>query len=251
MQDVNIPEIPVRSVPSVDDVQMKEVDRLMTDVYGIHLLQMMELAGFHGASLVRTLFPEVEKGPGKVVVCCGTGGNGGGGMSCARHLHNAGVKVSLVLSRTSDTFTGAVAGQFDTVSRMGLPVLGPPSLPHEGDADTVWIDALIGYGLKGEPTGRVSELITFLNATEGSVISLDVPSGLDSTLGAVGSTTIRSTLTLTLALPKKMLFNPGASAFVGDLYLADIGVPPGLYGEPSLQIQVDEALFPAPLVRLV
>ena len=70
----------------------------------------------------------------------------------------------------------------------------------------------------------------------GPILSLDTPSGLDTTSGTPGSPCIRATATLTLALPKTGLLTPEARAFVGDLYLADISVPPELYRRLGLDI---------------
>ncbi len=61
------------------------------------------------------------------------------------------------------------------------------------------------------------------------MLALDVPSGIDATTGAVHAPAIRATATMTLALPKAGLRAPAAAEHVGELYLADIGVPPGLY----------------------
>ncbi len=68
------------------------------------------------------------------------------------------------------------------------------------------------------------------------ILSLDLPSGLDATTGQAHDPTIRASATLTLALPKTGLRAPGASAYVGELYLADIGVPPALYTHLGLSV---------------
>ena len=91
------------------------------------------------------------------------------------------------------------------------------------------LDALIGYGLTGDPRGPIAEWIERADAASRPILSLDTPSGLDETTGVPGLPCIRATATLTLALPKTGLLTPAARAFVGDLYLADISVPPELY----------------------
>jgi NAD(P)H-hydrate epimerase len=68
------------------------------------------------------------------------------------------------------------------------------------------------------------------------VLSLDVPSGIDAGSGQVFDPATRSTATLTLALPKVGLRATDAVDLVGELYLADIGVPPSLYSSPSLAL---------------
>jgi NAD(P)H-hydrate epimerase len=91
------------------------------------------------------------------------------------------------------------------------------------------VDALIGYSLRGAPRGRAAELIALCNRCAGRVLSLDVPSGLDATTGDVPGVAIQPERTLTLALPKT-----GLHSLPGDLYLADIGIPPQVYEQLGL-----------------
>jgi NAD(P)H-hydrate epimerase len=81
------------------------------------------------------------------------------------------------------------------------------------------------------------------------VLSLDVPSGIDATTGAIYDPAIRADVTLTLALPKEGLRTPGVDDHVGDLYVADIGVPPGLY-EEFLGIHVGPIFARSGILRL-
>ncbi len=82
------------------------------------------------------------------------------------------------------------------------------------------------------------------------MLSLDAPSGVDTTTGAVFDPAIQAAATMTLALPKEGLRSPGISGSVGDLYLADISVPPDLYLQ-SLGITVGPLFAESDLVRLV
>lgn len=66
---------------------MKEVDRLMVEEFGIELIQMMENAGRDLAELARRFFHGTVRGR-SIVVMCGIGNNGGGGLVAARHPHN-------------------------------------------------------------------------------------------------------------------------------------------------------------------
>jgi NAD(P)H-hydrate epimerase len=58
---------------------------------------------------------------------------------------------------------------------------------------------------------------------------------LDTTTGTAGDPCIKAEVTLTLALPKVGLLSSGAAGVVGKLYLADISVPPELYGRLGLE----------------
>lgn len=69
------------------------------------------------------------------------------------------------------------------------------------------------------------------------ILALDTPSGLDTTSGSPGAPCIAATATLTLALPKAGLLTEATRPYVGDLFLADIGVPPELYGQLNLAVE--------------
>ncbi len=82
------------------------------------------------------------------------------------------------------------------------------------------------------------------------MLSFDVPSGVDTTTGTVLVPAIQATATMTLALPKEGLRAPGVEVQVGELYLADIGVPPSLYAEPALDLEVGNLFAESDIIRL-
>ena len=100
------------------------------------------------------------------------------------------------------------------------------------------VDALVGYSLRGAPAGPAAALIRAANGHRAPILSLDVPSGVDSTTGQVYDPAIRASATMTLALSKDGLSVPQVREQVGELYLADIGVPPEVYTRPSLGFKV-------------
>jgi NAD(P)H-hydrate epimerase len=223
------------AVPTITMAQMIEVDRLMIEEYGISLLQMMENAGRALATLARDRFLDGDPRRKPVTVLAGTGGNGGGALVAARMLHNAGATVSILTTRPDDRFSSAAAYQLAIVRRFGIPV--SEGVPPTGrlPADVV-LDGLIGYSLSGNPHGAAAGLITWANQTTTPILSLDTPSGLDVTTGKPGEPTVRATATLTLALPKQGFRAPESKPYVGELYLADIGVPPQLYAYIGLDV---------------
>ncbi|KAB1187018.1 MULTISPECIES: NAD(P)H-hydrate epimerase [Haloferax] len=216
-----------RSVPAVTADQMREVDRVAVEEVGLALLQMMEHAGRNLAEVAR----EVADG-GHVVVLAGDGGNGGGGICAARHLANGGADVTLVLDRDADELTGAAARQRRILAATDANVVAAAdatqtevAAAHIRDAAVV-VDALVGYGLSGALRGTAASLAeATLDAAH--VVSLDVPSGMDATTGETPGVAVEPDTTLTLALPKTGL----TAATAGDLVLADIGIPRGVYDE--------------------
>ena len=176
------------AVPALTTEQRRAVDRAMVEDLHIELVQMMENAGRGLAELAITRFS-----PSSVTVLSGPGGNGGGGLVAARHLANRGCRVQVVLSEPG-RLTPVPAHQADILARMDVTIASRPAA-----ADLI-IDALIGYSLRGEPTGTVAELITWATGQAAPILALDTPSGLDLTTGAPGTPAVQATATLTLAL---------------------------------------------------
>lgn len=208
-------------VPAVTADQMREADRIATEDFGLGILQMMENAG---RNLALNALDMLGGTDGEVAILAGAGGNGGGGLCCARHLHNRSVAVSIVLDEEPEHLGPAASNQLRILHVAGVDPL-PPDQPAQAirRADLV-VDALIGYGLLGAPEGRTAEIIRLRNQHGKLVLALDVPSGVNSTSGEVHGAAIRADRTLTLALPKTGLAN-----IEGEVYLADIAIPPEVY----------------------
>lgn len=209
---------------------MIEVDRLMTVDYGIELTQMMENAGRNLAELTRRISGDSLAGL-SVCVLCGRGNNGGGGMVAARHLRNRGADVHII--RLAGGLKEVPAKQWKILEELGLKNEPYFDLSEAG----IILDALIGYGMQGKPRPETAGWIEKINAAGKPVLSLDAPSGLDTSTGSAGKPTVRADATMTLALPKTGLFTEAARPYVGKLFLADIGVPPDLYRKIGLDVK--------------
>lgn len=232
--------------PAVTADQMREVDRAMVDDFGIDLISMMENAGRNLAWLARDRFLDGDAIGKYVTVLAGRGGNGGGALVCARHLHNWGCDVTVTVTVPAERFAPVPARQLAILNAMGLPVVAvPPAEPS-----SLVIDGIIGYSLSRAPRGTSAELVRWANDQSAPVLSLDLPTGLDPTTGEAFDPTVRAAATLTLALPKTGLYVDSALEFAGELYLADIGVPPALYARLPLGLEVGRVFARSEIVRL-
>ena len=219
---------------SVTAAQMRRVDELAVGRYGIALEEMMELAGSSLARLASDLLGGLAGR--RVAILVGKGNNGGGGAVAARHMSNRGADiVALVAVRKG--LGDTVAARLATLEMMGIELsyygegIDVPSILSGSD---LIVDALIGYGLNGNPRSPISEVIQAANESGTNILSLDLPSGLDATTGKAHEPCIIARDTMTLALPKTGLMVEGAGRYAGNLYLADIGVPRELYLEMGL-----------------
>lgn len=230
------------SLPTLTTEQMIEVDRLMLEKWGINLIQMMENAGRNLAELARRQLGGPLKGS-RIMVLSGNGNNGGGGMTAARHLHNWGARVEVLLTGSESRLRGLPTHQWRILRNLGIVC----SRMNLTGAELI-LDAMLGYGAKGDPRAPVADWIQRANESRRPILSLDSPSGLDTTTGVPGSPCIHASSTLTLALPKTGLLASSARSYVGDLYLADIGVPSELYA--AMGLKVDSLFHSDTIVRL-
>jgi NAD(P)H-hydrate epimerase len=166
-------------------------------------------------------------------ILCGKGNNGGDGFVAARHLYNHGVGVEVYLLCKA----GEVASSPDAhtylkiVQKMGLPIKeilseveARASLPELKGFDLL-IDALLGTGLTGEVREPYKTLIEGINALGVPILSVDIPSGLDCDGGHVLGAAVKATRTVTFILPKVGFFKDQGPSHVGELVVADIGIP--------------------------
>lgn len=208
-------------VAAISADQMRLVDKIATEETGPNLYQMMENAGRNLASIVMSRLDD-DWGSKRILVLAGSGGNGGGGICTARHLANRNAHVTLCL--VDPEKLGEVPRWQRNVYRSTTGNEIGVDLLHSFQPDLI-IDALFGYSLKGPPTEKWARVIEWANSSSASIISLDIPSGVDATTGETPDVAIEADVTVTLALPKTGLI----STHVGEVFLADIGIPHKVY----------------------
>ena len=197
-------------------------------------LVLMENAGRNAAALIAE-----EYGPaGNVVICCGPGNNGGDGCVIARHLHNAGWSVRLLITGDEPRMSPDMLANYRIVKAMGLDRRVALDWPEQRAVvrsirdDDVVVDALLGTGFSGEVRSPTAQLVEALNAApKRAMVAVDIPSGLDCDTGSASNATVRADLTITFVAKKTGLVFPEAAPYVGRVEVADIGVPKELVAE--------------------
>ena len=237
-----IKRCPAGSLSWISVRQMREVDRVAIEL-GLTLTRMMENAGANLAWLASAMLGGQVSGR-RITVLAGPGGNGGGGLVAARRLIGWGADVVVRLASDPSDFAAMPLEQLRLLEQMEAPIgLGASGL----GVTELFIDAILGYSQKGNPRGDAAALVA---ATANStVLSLDVPTGLELERGIVGEPAVRAAATLTLALPKGALRAGAARPLVGDLYLADISIPATVY--ERLGIAYRSPFSGSPIVQLV
>src|SRR3989441_3053670 len=230
---VRLDDLPaIRSVPVVTAAQMAEADRVASEELGIALAVLMENASRQVAAAARALLGAV--GGERVIALAGSGNNGGDALGAARHLLGWGADARVALSGAADRPRELARPQHDILVKLGVPIAsaaesGAGAIGEElADAGLV-LDGLLGYSVSGAPHGAVAELIAAAERSGVPVLAIDLPSGLDPDDGMPLGTAIAARATVTLALPKLGLTLPPARRYVGELLLADIGIPAKAY----------------------
>lgn len=208
-------------VVAITTDQMRQVDRVAIEVTGPNLYQMMENAGRNLAQATIEVLGDNWRWA-QVAVLAGPGGNGGGAICAARHLANRDVDVIVVIT-DAERITPVPAYQLEIYRAAGGVVAALTDLDRL--RPDVVLDGIIGYSLQGAPLGEALQMIEWAGRAGCPAISLDVPSGVDSTTGVAGGACVRPVLTMTLALPKTGL----VPARTGELQLADLGIPRAVY----------------------
>ena len=136
----------MKKMPFLTTGQMRAVDAAMIETYHIGLIQMMENAGRNLAHLARARFLAGNPRQREVLILAGRGGNGGGGLVCARRLHTWGANIQVVTSHPDEGYQGVPAHQLDILRRMNVPVSSAGQFDFAGSHPDLIIDAIIGYG---------------------------------------------------------------------------------------------------------
>jgi ADP-dependent NAD(P)H-hydrate dehydratase / NAD(P)H-hydrate epimerase len=222
--------------------EMERADRL-TIAAGTPGLSLMLSAGQAVAQAAMEL---AEEGP--IVVVAGRGNNGGDGFVAAAELAARGREVSVILLCERDSLQGDAAS---AARGWKHPVL--PFNPQAIGKPALIIDALFGAGLNRPVKGEPHEMIEAINANGAPVLSVDLPSGINGTSGAVMGVAVRATETVTFFRQKPAhLLLPGR-LHCGRVRVADIGIDANVLNEiaPRTFENVPQAwhtAFPVPQV---
>ena len=199
----------------------------------------------------------------QAIVLCGPGNNGGDGFVAAQCLREDGFDVRVLMTCVPAHLRGDAARAWKDMVAVGLQtrVLPSPDAwlespwadPAVAPRRALVVDALLGIGAKGAPSGAVAAAIHWANGTSPAcpVLSVDVPSGLDADTGAAPGAAVRADATITFSRPKLGFAAPAARQYIGHLMVADIGIPNDLL-EAQAALPPDGAeLIAAPEIRAV
>jgi hydroxyethylthiazole kinase-like uncharacterized protein yjeF len=219
--------------------EMRTLDRMATDKFGIAEDLLMENAG---EAVYFVLLREVGIQDRDFIVFCGIGNNGGDGFVVARKIHSSGGKVKVFILGDHKRFKGPAKTNFNIVSRL------PVEIQHIESIDSIKtdvfhcdaiVDAIFGTGLTRDVEGLYRNVIELINESGKTVFSVDIPSGIHGDTGKIMGAAVKADYTVTFGLPKigAMLF-PGYN-LCGRLYVTHISFPPSMYKKDSMKIEIN------------
>lgn len=233
---------------------MQELDRIAIEDVRIPALVLMEVAGRAVADAVYERYLEE---PGLVLSVAGSGNNGGDAVVAARHLKERGVPVELVVLADPQKLSKHLERELEIAAALGLD---SRFLSGDGagrqlellvERATYAIDGLFGTGLSRIVEGFSADAIKALTFDDLTVISVDLPSGIDADTGAVLGVAVEADITVTFQYPKLgHVLYPGR-AHAGEIRVVDIGIPPSQLAkvEPWAELIEDDVVDQAVPLR--
>ena len=210
--------------------EMQQMDRRTIESFGIPGRVLMENAGRGATRFFFEQFSDLKNK--RIGVIAGPGNNGGDGFVIARYLAQSGVAVQVYLLAASNRVRGDAAANLNLLKPLKIQVIEIPDEKsfsvHQSDLANldIWIDAILGTGLKSDVKGYFQSVIRFINALNKPVFAVDIPSGLNSDTGQPCGTCIRANATATFGFAKTGHMTYPGAGYTGALEIVDIGIPP-------------------------
>src|ERR1700728_2206854 len=216
--------------------EMRAVDRVTIEKFGVASLDLMHRAGTAVATLVLREFPECRH----IAVLCGKGNNGGDGFVAARRLAAAGCVTRVLLVGNPTDLKGDAKTTFDRMAeafqRLDNPepvfapdeaALGSPEVEQLLTSASLLIDAVVGTGFKPPLRGVAASLRDRVNTLKTPVVAVDLPSGRDADSREYTSdAAFRASAVVTFTAPKLAhMFGNLTGSATGPIVVAPIGSP--------------------------
>jgi NAD(P)H-hydrate epimerase len=175
----------------VSAAEMREIDRVTSERFGVSSLTLMENAGAAVARFILSDFGQAQR----VAVVCGKGNNGGDGFVAARKLIEAGLSVRVLLLCDPKELRGDAATMYQNLSRALQSARNPqkaePSIAlKESELDApvaleiftadAILDAILGTGFRRPVSPLYAAAIRKMNASTAPIVAVDIPSGADA-----------------------------------------------------------------------
>lgn len=203
---------------------MKKIDNFCIEELKIPSIVLMENAAF---KIVKNVCESIKN----IVVVCGTGNNGGDGFAVCRQLYKKGKNITVFLIGNKEKMSRDCKTNYNILMNMKLDII---NINDSSDMDSfkeavqkseLIIDAIFGTGLNRKIEGIFNEVIDEINNSKKNILSIDVPSGLNSDNGLIMGNCIKASKTISFEVYKAGFLQYGSDLYTGDVVVEEIGIP--------------------------
>lgn len=203
---------------------MKKIDEFCIQELKIPSIVLMENAAFKVAK-------NVDDNVKNILIVCGTGNNGGDGFAAARQLYKKDKNVTVALIGDAEKMSSDCKVNYEIINNMKLNIINisrREDISYFKDMlnkSEIIIDAIFGTGINRNIEGIFSEIISEINNSKKYILSIDVPSGLNSDNGLIMGNAIRANKTVSFEVYKTGFLKYETDAYTGDILVENIGIP--------------------------
>ena len=218
---------------TVTPEEMRDLER-RSEEEGVSTDALMERAGLLAARVAWNMLGEGAYGS-QIIILVGSGNNGSDGLVTARHLQSWGARTTafLLAPRAPDD------PKLQPASEVGVTIVEAADSSHLTDIQSelseaaLVVDAVLGTGQSRPLEGIYRDVLAAANAErerrpELVILAMDIPSGVDAETGSADADALVADATATFGFPKTGLFRFPGAGLMGQITVADIGIPEGL-----------------------
>ena len=208
-------------------IQQREADAYTMEHHSILSINLIEKA----AGKLTDAICKRWDASRRFVIFAGPGNNGCDALAVARMLFLKNYQIEVIFFNISRQPSQESLTNIQRLQECGCSnfteitsAFNPPTLGK----DDIVIDGLFGSGLNRPLEGGFASVVRYINASESTVVAIDVPSGLmgeDNTMN-IRQNIIRADLTLSIQFPKLAFLFAENEEFVGEWEVLDIGISP-------------------------
>ena len=202
--------------------QARFLDYVSIEKFGGSSIDLMKNAGKKIASKAKEMLNDYANPT--ILIMCGKGNNGGDGYAAASILYNDGFSVMIYSSTADKEINNDSLPFYNECISLGVPTFFGIDLNNLNKPELI-IDGLLGIGLKGVVRDNILPLLNWVNESNSKVLSIDVPSGLNSDTGTCNPISIKADITLTFGAPKVGMHLRLGPEYCGQIIVEDIGFP--------------------------
>lgn len=207
----------------VTSEDIRNLEEKLEKEYSFPAILLMENAALFIFNFLKEKYGKLKNMD--IAIICGPGNNGGDGVALARYLYLNGFKNVTIFSYLWDKKISDLLRIQLRFIENHIKIRNLLEEYKDLQKYDLIVDSIFGIGLKREVEERLREVFSFINNLNKPIISIDIPSGINSDTGEIMGDAIKATYTLSMFLPKLGFFNSPAVDYIGELLIGNLGIP--------------------------